>query len=129
VNGAGLLFVIENVKVEVGKPIGKARDVLIINHDADPDGLIYPIRGSYDQYLCSPVDDSYAPHAHGQNCAVTHETHATGDCHRTSFGDWSCYMNGTGPSFNLRPPPGYVPAAAPSQNKTAKIAPAGSYTD
>ena len=129
VNGAGLLFVIENVKVEVGKPIGKARDVLIINHDADPDGLIYPIRGSYDQYLCSPVDDSYAPHAHGQNCSVTHETHATGDCHRTSFGDWSCYMNGTGPSFNLRPPPGYVPAAAPSQNKTAKIAPAGSYTD
>lgn len=36
VNGAGLLFLLDNVKIEVGKPIGKARDVLIINHDADP---------------------------------------------------------------------------------------------
>lgn len=126
VNGAGLLFLIENVKVEVGKSAGKARDVLIINHDADPDGLIYPIRGSYDQYICFAVD--HGLHSSGQNCSVTHETKATGDCHRTSFGDWSCYMNGSGPSFNLRPPPGYIPGA-PSQDKTAKIAPAGSYTD
>jgi len=128
VNGAGLLFLLDNVKIEVGKPIGKARDVLIINHDADPDGLIYPIRGSYDQYICFAVD--HGLHRSGQNCSVTQETHAKGDCHRTSFGDWSCYMDGMGPSLDGRPPPGYVvsgggaPAAIPqSPNKPAKIAP------
>src|SRR6185437_5591334 len=94
VNPAGLLFLVENVHVQVGKTSGKAKDVLVIMKDADPDSLVYPIRGSMDVYICNPVDDSYPPDAHGHNCSVQHETNATGSCSRSSFGDWSCWMDG-----------------------------------
>jgi len=133
VNGSGMLFLLDNVKVEVGKTVGRARDLVALMHDADPDGFVYPIRGSFDQYLCFPVDDSYGPHAHGQNCSVSHELKATGSCYRTGFGDWSCYMDGTGPTDSGVAPPGYMPAnaaapAAPAQEPTARISAVGPIT-
>jgi len=114
VNPAGLLFLAENVHLQVGKPVGKAKSVMLyMMKDADPDGLVYPIRGSFDAYLCNPVDDSFPPDAHGHNCSVQHETNATGSCYRTGFGDWSCAMDGSAPGVNQVPPPGYKPPAAP----------------
>lgn len=130
VNGAGILFLAANVHLQVGKTVGRARDVIMFPKDADPDSPVYPIRGSFDEYLCSVVDNSYPPDASGHNCALWHETKATGQCYRTGFGDWSCMMVGSGSQqIDGQPPPGFVAASAagkapaPAQAGAAPAAP------
>ena len=83
------LTLLDNVQVEVGKgrPFNPFSDASL--SDADQASLIYPIRGSYDMYTCSPPDRSTA---RGRNCLLTRQPHATGQCYRTTFGDWSCEM-------------------------------------
>ena len=87
----GTLYLVEKVTIEVGKGTrffdlaAGARP-----SDADRDGLIYPIRGSLRRYSCG-IPSSILNNA-GKNCTVFEEPKATGDCYRTSFGDWKCSM-------------------------------------
>ena len=83
----GYIWLAENVKVEVGKPISKIQEAGLFLTDADPDSPVYPIRGSFDGYFCGKANDNP-----GHNCTVWHKTHATGHCYRTGFGDWNCMM-------------------------------------
>ena len=79
--------------------------------DQDPAAKDYAIRGSLDRYLCSKqnkgvmIGNELQFNNIGKNCTVWHETNATGDCYRTTFGDWKCYMHGEGPQVADRPPP------------------------
>ncbi len=95
----GNLFLAENMKVEVGAGVPYQTAGVIGVEDIEPDGKIYAIRGSYDQYLCAPVNSTgYVFNGQrqgvnvGRNCSLWHATHATGHCYRTSFGDWKCAM-------------------------------------
>lgn len=135
VNAFGSLFLAENVHVQIGKSLGIARSVMLFPKDADPDSPVYPIRGSFDKYLCAVVDNSYPPDASGHNCTVWHIRNATGQCYKTGFGDWSCYMDGDSQSVAGQPPPGFTgsaaaskPPAAPQTQAAASPAPAATPT-
>jgi len=86
---APYLILLDNVQVEVGKGRPYDPDSDSLMSDADRDSLVYPIRGSYDMYTCSPIDASTP---RGRNCALTPHPRATGVCYRTTFGDWDCEM-------------------------------------
>lgn len=90
VNSNGYLFLVDNVQVEVGSPLTPLAIAGLLITDAQQGSPVLPIRGSFDNYLCSPIGAGTPP---GHNCALWHETHATGHCYRTAFGDWSCYMS------------------------------------
>lgn len=49
---------------------------------------VFAIRGSMESYQCSPTYGTPT----GRNCAITHSRNAEGDCYRTTFGDWRCFM-------------------------------------
>ncbi len=89
----GLLYLMQDVKVEIGKGT-PFRDLANINRPgtADPDGSIYQIRGSYKQYACSPVQEkaAYQLANAGKNCILYDEPKATGSCFRDNFGEWIC---------------------------------------
>jgi hypothetical protein len=83
------LFLLENVKVEVGKGIPWMElDRPSRPTDADTKSLVYSIRGSYTKYQCGAV----VPINRGQNCSVYYHPKAVGTCYRTNFGDWHCNM-------------------------------------
>lgn len=102
----GMLYLIENVKVEIGKGTPWMElDRGARPSDGDKDGLVYPIRGSQDRYQCSQVSDYWKNR--GKNCNVYHQTRATGTCYRTTFGDWHCNMSDLSAAQqpNVAPPP------------------------
>ena len=109
--GGGNIFLMENVQIEIGKsrPFSSYTDVG--NQDIDNSQPVYPIRGTADQYQCSPPGSSggNVP-AKGQNCWVTKAGPIAGICYKTTFGDWHCPVHGTGSAFagmktNMPPPP------------------------
>jgi hypothetical protein len=84
----GYISLFENAKFEIGKsrPFSSwdnGGDIAIDN--AEP---VYPIRGSFDLYSCRPPGSMGYPA--GRNCHLTKATAFTGDCFKTTFGDWSC---------------------------------------
>ncbi len=92
VSGGGDLYLVENVKVEVGGGIPYAA---IIGHrslsEIDVKHPVYPIRGSLLRYQCqNRLTAARVPDA---NCNTYNEPKATGYCYKTTFGDWRCYMN------------------------------------
>ena len=90
--GGGDLYLVENVKVEVGGGISYAA---IMGQrslsEIDVKHPVYPIRGSLLRYQCKEVT-GYATLS-GANCNTYNEPKATGYCYKTTFGDWRCYMN------------------------------------
>lgn len=98
VSGA-YLYLVENEKVEVGggRPYSGNADLGV--PDIDPKVPIYPIRGSYTRYQCLPEDASMNSSAPGKNCNVQIYRKATGECYKTTFGDWRCSMT-NGPTDN-----------------------------
>lgn len=88
------LNLLENVEVEIGKarPFNPNGDVY--KSDADVNSPVYPIRGSYDMYICSPPVAPFR--VLGKNCSVFGYPRATGACYRTTFGDWYCDMTQVG---------------------------------
>ena len=87
----GYLYLVENVKID----IGKGTPFLELDKgdrpsDADPKGLVHPIRGSLLKYQCGAI--STYTRNEGKNCTVYEGPKATGICYRTSFGDWTCNM-------------------------------------
>ena len=86
------LYLVENVKVEVGNGIPYAA---IMRHrsfsEIDVNHPVYPIRGSFLQYLGKdPVSDHVGPP--DTNCTIYNHPKATGYCYKTTFGDWKCVM-------------------------------------
>ena len=101
------LYLLENLKVEVGKgtPI---RQIAASQRPgtADPDGLVYQIRGSFRRYQCGILYRSGVLANEGKNCSIYEEPKATGSCFRDSFGDWACnMMDLSGPLGNHDQPP------------------------
>ena len=99
------LTLLENVQVEIGKgrPFSPSADRY--KSDADVNSPVYPIRGSYDMYICSPPVAPFR--VIGNNCSVFGHSQATGACYRTTFGDWSCSMapiGGTSQRDNVAAP-------------------------
>ena len=92
VAGGGDLYLVENVKVEVGGGIPYAA---IMGQrslsEIDVKHPVYPIRGSLLRYQCqNRLTAARVPDA---NCTSYNEPKATGYCYKTTFGDWRCYMN------------------------------------
>jgi hypothetical protein len=104
-DAADPFWLLENVKVEVGKGVVPKGTYYVPRADQDPNAKDYAIRGSLDRYLCSKVRPGTLSGSPGKNCALWHETNASGDCYRTTFGDWKCYFHGTGPQMANQPPP------------------------
>ena len=91
----GHLYLVENVKVEVGGGIPYRA---IMGHrslsEIDVNHPVYPIRGSLLRYQClDPVSEHVGPP--NTNCNTYNEPKATGYCYKTTFGDWRCYMSDT----------------------------------
>jgi hypothetical protein len=88
----GQLYLVENLKVEVGGGIPYAAirgqrsfAEIDVNHP------VYPIRGSFLQYQCSdPVTEHVGPP--DTNCTTYNHPKAVGYCYKTTFGDWRCQM-------------------------------------
>lgn len=106
----GNLYLVENVKVEVGGGISYAA---IMGQrslsEIDTKYPVYPIRGSLLRYQCqNRLTAARVPTA---NCNTYNEPKATGYCYKTTFGDWRCYMNdpGNDPAntrYDVPPPKG-----------------------
>lgn len=97
------LHLVSDVKVEVGA--GRRFDIAIdhspANEGIDAAQLVYPIKGSFVSWTCSPVEASEA----GKNCMKYTQQEATGTCYKTSSGDWHCRMIGRGDFVGGQPPP------------------------
>jgi hypothetical protein len=95
--GGCCIWLMENVQVEIGKsrPFSSWSDVG--NPDIDNSQPVYPIRGTYDDYQCSPpsVAGGFGL-PKGQNCSVKKGALFAGICYKTTFSDWSCPVKATG---------------------------------
>jgi len=89
------LYLLENLKVEVGGGT-PYKDIPTIHRPggAQPDAIIYAIRGSYKRYMCG-VEHRTGPLANaGKNCRVYDLPKATGVCYRNNFNEWTCSLQG-----------------------------------
>lgn len=89
------LYLVENVKTEVGagRPYNRNDDVNFFQIDSR--FPVYPIRGSFRQYQCEPVESNPAIQSIynvGENCSTYENRKAVGSCYKTTFGDWRCTM-------------------------------------
>jgi hypothetical protein len=85
------LYLVENVKVEVGagRPYNPNMDLNV--PEIDVKFPVYPIRGSLTKYQCKDPQIDYIK-IQGRTCNRTEQPNAKGFCYKTTFGDWSCYM-------------------------------------
>ena len=93
----------QDVVLEMGAPRR-----FVYNTDAGLAGIdvnapVYPLRGSFTGYFCSKWGGSLVPIGH--NCVVSAVPTAQGWCWKTSFGDWSCKMQGGAPKMTAGPGP------------------------
>lgn len=90
-----MLYLVENVTVEVGGPT--SYDPRTQTGFSQMDTRIPPIaiRGSFLQYQCSTLDAKFDSRFNnfGKNCNTYLNRKATGYCYKTTFGDWNCSMN------------------------------------
>ncbi|HLM61297.1 MAG TPA: hypothetical protein VK308_10865 [Pyrinomonadaceae bacterium] len=115
------LYLVENVKTEVGagRPYNPNMDLNV--PEIDVRSPLYPIRGSHTLYQCDKEDARFDFTAPGRNCHRYEHQNAKGFCYKTTFGDWRCYQTDlnipNGNIFNNVPPPKGDKNAA--GNKTA----------
>jgi len=86
----GELYLTDAVTVQVGK--GRPFEYGDGQGDIDVKAAVIPIRGAMTYYRCYPISSG---HPNGQSCKKTEWPKAEGECYRTSFGDWRCYMTDT----------------------------------
>lgn len=91
------LYLVENLKVEVGGGIPYAALTGRSFREIDVNYPVYPIRGSLLRYQCL-VMGTLTDTLPGANCVTYNEPKASGYCYKTTFGDWRCYM--TDPARN-----------------------------
>jgi hypothetical protein len=103
----GYIGLFQNLQVEIGtsRPYSAWSDSG--NSSIDNFQPVFPIRGSAEFYSCRPPGSMGSPA--GQNCQMTKGFTFKGTCFKTTFGDWSCPIQGTSPPFagvqNNIPPP------------------------
>ena len=85
-----MLSLVSDVKLEIGKgrPFQSGSDRF---PEVDVTSPVYPIRGSFTGYSVGRLSTDQSNR--GKNCYVTFNPNATGQCYRTTFGDWKCNMN------------------------------------
>ena len=91
------LGLVQDVKLEMG-----SSRAFVYYSDAglagvDLNAKIYPLRGSYTSYFCTLSSASLNPG--GQNCIKSVVPAAQGWCWKSSFGDWSCKLQGAAPEM------------------------------
>lgn len=93
-----------SVQVGAGRPFMMGTDDTGDNtsEGIDPHFTVYPIRGSFVEYACSPVDE-YNPAGH--NCTRQAMPHATGICFMSSFKEWHCHMQDISQAAEDKVPP------------------------
>ncbi len=101
------LFLVENVSVQIGKarPYNIREDINFPNIDTK--FPVYPIRGSFREYVCTPIYGDR--HNLNRNCWIKEEPNAKGACYKDSFGEWDCAMTDALTSHDTDrdvPPPG-----------------------
>jgi len=91
------LGLIQDVKIEMGssRPFVYYTDAGLAGIDLN--AKVYPIRGSYTGYFCSLSSASLDPN--GKNCIKSVVPVAQGWCWKSSFGDWSCKLQGGAPEM------------------------------
>jgi len=95
----GSLFLLEDVEVsEVGE--GESFDATYFP-DIDVAHPVFPIRGNLVRYECRRENDSNT----GTNCVSHVEANASGNCYKTTSGDWSCSMSDLVQRTTERVPP------------------------
>ncbi len=120
------LYLIENVKVEVGggRPYNPNSDINV--PEIDVKFPIYSIRGSLTKYQCNAEDARFTHSIPGKNCTRYEEPKAKGDCYKTTFSEWRCYMtdlsNLNENYFAGVPPPGATKMAADMAATNNKLA-------
>lgn len=99
------LKLVTDVNVEIGKgrPFNRSTDGFQ-NSDIDASETVYPIRGSFTAWQCSPHGEwNVVP---GQNCTKAENPHASGTCWKSTFGEWHCDMlDVKGPEAIAKLPP------------------------
>jgi hypothetical protein len=97
------LHLVSDVKAEVGA--GRRFDITAdhppANEGISTTELVYPIKGSFVSWTCSPVEASQA----GKNCMKYTQQQTTGTCYKTNSGEWHCRMIGRGDFVAGQPPP------------------------
>lgn len=83
------LVLTTDVQVQIGRPrpftIGVSSDP-----QTDTKAMVYDLRGQATEWSCAPAAGIYAP---GENCSrFAGAPGGTGECWRTTFGDWKCDM-------------------------------------
>ena len=102
------LNLVTDVKVEIGKgrPFNRSTDGFQ-NSDIDASEMVYPIRGGFTKWQCSPHGEwNVVP---GKNCTKFENPNAGGTCWKSTFSEWHCTMldvKGPEPVGNLPPPRG-----------------------
>ena len=101
--GATGLALTQDVKLEMGSP-----RPFVYNTDAGLAGIdmnapVYPLSGSYTGYFCNLVSASL--NGPGKNCVKSVVPKAQGWCWKTTFGDWSCKLQGGAPDMVNSPGP------------------------
>jgi hypothetical protein len=91
------LGLIQDVKLEMGssRPFVYWTDAGLAGIDLN--AKVYELRGSYTGYFCTLVSASLNPP--GQNCIKSVVPKAQGWCWKTTFGDWSCKLQGGAPDM------------------------------
>jgi len=93
----GYISLVENPQIEIGKSRPYSAWSDSGNSNIDNSEPVYPIRGTYDLYSCRPPGSMGFPA--GANCNVRKATEFKGTCFKTTFGDWSCPIQGIGDGF------------------------------
>ena len=89
---SGHLYLVENVKVEVGGGVSYAAIMGQYSLDQiDVRVPVYPIRGSFLRYQCKDLETEHVGPP-DTNCNTDSHPKATGYCYKTTFGDWRCNM-------------------------------------
>jgi len=90
------LTLTQDIKLDMG-----ASRRFVYNTDAGLAGIdlnaqVYPLRGSYTWYFCRTIGNGVPA---GASCVKNVVPVAQGWCWKTSFGDWSCKMQGGAPKM------------------------------
>jgi hypothetical protein len=93
-SGTSRLSLVTDVSLQVGGGrafmLGSDATGDNANDGIDPHFTVYPIRGSFVNWSCSPLS-SYGVEP-GKNCIRQAMPHATGICFMSSFHEWHCHM-------------------------------------
>ena len=100
------LILISDVTVQIGQGRSYTESNLYNVTDADVHAQVYPIRGSLNRYICSPLPPAGIWPA-GQQCSMFPGANAAGACYKNTFGEWHCTMAGglASQGKNKLPPP------------------------